>query len=187
MSRARRKGPTNATLSRILLNKMFKRPLRKRSFLFERKNQRNTDDSGAKVQYAIVMNLTSKAKVSALIAAHPGLMRDALQAFLQATRDVHVIALVDDAARILEAVRQHQPHTLVIDIDLSQESLVALVQQFRVEWPGLNCVVLVNTLRQQQIFLAAGARHVLLKGQLDERLQAAVVSVPANVKPSRSS
>lgn len=118
---------------------------------------------------------TSREQTSALIAVSPGVMRDSLLAFLRAMPHVEVAALVDDGHVILEAVNQHRPRTLVMDANLCQETVLSVVRQLSIERPALNSVVLVDSLRQQRIFLAAGARHVLLKGCLDERLRAAVL------------
>lgn len=114
-------------------------------------------------------------QTSALIAVSPGVMRDSLLAFLRATLHVEIAALIDDAAVIQKSVCQHQPRTLVVDADLCQGTLLNIVRQLSTESPALNSVVLVDSFRQQRIFLAAGARHVLLKGCLDERLRAAVL------------
>ncbi|MFQ5813345.1 MAG: response regulator [Anaerolineae bacterium] len=124
-------------------------------------------------------------QTSTLVVARPGLMCDSLLIFLQATHGVEVVAVVDDLAAALEAVRRLHPHTLVVDADLpSEEALLSLVQQIHAELPALNIVAVVNSFRQQRAFLAAGAGHALLKGCLDERLRAAVVGVPANAVDS---
>lgn len=123
------------------------------------------------------MNTAYPAQYSILIAVRPGLMRDALLTFLRAMRGVEVIALLDKPATALEAAHRCRPHTLVVDSDLSEEALLVVVQQLRAELPALNSVILVNSLRQQRAFLAAGANHALLKGCLDERLQTAVLGI----------
>ncbi len=104
-------------------------------------------------------------------------MRDALLAFLRASTGVEVVAVVDEPGRALEAARRCWPHTAlaVIDGKLSEQILLGVVRQLSIEQPALNSVLLVDNLRQQRAFLAAGATHALLKGHLDERLRAAVL------------
>lgn len=121
-----------------------------------------------------MLSLTER-RVLVLIAAKPGLLRDSLLAFLRATLRIEIVAQVDEPGATLEAVRCHQPHTLVVDADLTQDALLALIRQLRAEQPSLNCVVLVNGLGQQRTFLAAGVDHALLKGFLDDRLNRAVL------------
>ena len=123
------------------------------------------------------MDPISHEQMSILIASRPGLMCDSLLTFLRATPRVEVVAVVDHPAVALEAARRHSPHTLVVDADLSEEALLAVIQQLSAELPALNSVVLVDSLRQQRAFLAAGAGHALLKGCLDGRLRAAVLSM----------
>lgn len=120
------------------------------------------------------MSRTSHEPIWTLVAARPGLMRDSLVTFLRATPGVEVLDLVDDPAAALEAAGRHRLDALVMDADLSEEALLAVVQQLNTELPALNSVVLVDSVRQQRVFLAAGAHHALLKGCLDERLRAAV-------------
>lgn len=126
------------------------------------------------------MGTTSDAQVPTLIAARPGLMRDSLLAFLRATRRIKVVAVVDDPAAALEATCHHQPHSLVVDADLSEEAVLAVVGQLSAELPALNIVALVHGFRQQRAFLAAGAGHALLKGHLDQRLWTAVLDMPVS-------
>jgi len=108
-------------------------------------------------------------------------MRNSLLTFLQATPRIKVVALLDDPAATLEAVRRHRPHTLVVDADLSEQALLAVVQQLCIEQPTINSVVLVDSLRQRDAFLSVGVTHVLLKGCLGERLQAAIQDGAGNV------
>jgi len=114
-------------------------------------------------------------RVATLVVAKPGLMRNSLLAFLRATLQVEVVALAEDTAAALQAARQHKLDVLVLDTDLLEDGYVGLLQQLHSEQPALKCIVLSDTIHQQQKSLAAGASVALLKGFLDERLWDALV------------
>jgi len=165
----------NVDCSNPPLNKTCKQTLRWRR-KDQQKDQQNVDDLPAKVCYTEAMRWTSRTQTSALVVARPGLMRNSLLTFLQSTPHIKVVALLDDPAATLEAVRRHRPHTLVVDADLSEQVLLAVVRKLGTEQPTINSVVLVDSLRQRDAFLSVGGTHthVLLKGCLGERLQAAI-------------
>lgn len=115
--------------------------------------------------------------VPTLVAARPGVMRNSLLAFLRTSPLVQVIAIADDTATLLNHLRREPFATLVLDADLCDRFLlVYLLRQLHSEYPLLNCVVLVNNLRQQHLAREAGASTALLKGFLDERLRTAVLN-----------
>jgi DNA-binding NarL/FixJ family response regulator len=116
----------------------------------------------------------NKNRISTLIVAKPGLMRNSLLAFLRATPGVDVVALVDSTAGGLHLARLLRPEVVVVDTDLAEDGVLAMVQQLRTEQPRLRSIVLVENLLQQQQSLQAGAKHALVKGFLDERLREAV-------------
>lgn len=114
-------------------------------------------------------------KTTVLVVVGPGLLRDSLLAFLEATPDLGVVGLVDDPAVARKALRRQRPQMLVLDAELDPQAMLSLVRQLYTEAPAPKFVVLVNSLWQQRAFLAAGAADVLLKGSLDGRLRAAIL------------
>jgi len=123
------------------------------------------------------MKTKTERRITCLIAAPPGLMRNALMAFLRSISRVEIVAVADDRATALTLAREHCPHVLIADASLSEAEAIKLVRQLTEEQPELNCIALTDALRQQQSFLSAGARYALLKGFLDARLKDAVLSV----------
>ena len=108
------------------------------------------------------------------IAAPPGNLLDALQSFVRAQPDivVEVIATDLDAAR--QAASQAATAILILDLALGEEQAYQLISWICQVRPALSCIVLADNRPQQQRSLAAGARHALLKGCLDEDLIAAL-------------
>jgi DNA-binding NarL/FixJ family response regulator len=115
-------------------------------------------------------------RISTLIVAKPGLMRNSLLAFLRATPGVDVVALVDSTASALQLAHLLHPEVVLVDTDLSEDGVLAMVRQLQVEQPRLRSIVLSESIQQQQQSLQAGARQALIKGFLDERLREAILN-----------
>jgi len=111
-----------------------------------------------------------------LIAAKPGIMRNSLQAYLRTLAQVSDILLADDALDAFRIVCAHNPALMIVDADLAESEILGLVRQARTEKPRLRIVALVESMRQRQMSLAAGADHGLLKGFLDEQLGQTVIN-----------
>ena len=121
--------------------------------------------------------------LSVLVAARPDLMRNSLVSYLRTISGITILPPMDDASSTLQAVRALRPDVVVADVNLSETSVLSLVQQLRKEPSKPNCIVLADSVQQKKLFNTAGASSVLLKGFLDERLKEAVLRIQPNDKP----
>jgi DNA-binding NarL/FixJ family response regulator len=117
-------------------------------------------------------------QINILIVSKPGIMRDSLVSFLRALSDVQTIWIAGDTATAWQMHLDHPVDTIVMDSNLSESEMLELLQRVRAHQPAANVITLVESIRQQQQCLAAGARHALLKGFLNEQLRDAVLQVP---------
>ncbi len=111
-----------------------------------------------------------------MIAAKPGIMRNSLQSYLRTIPNLHDITLADDAIAAFQLVCATSPSVMIVDADLSESEMLGLVYQARKEKPQMQIVALVDSMRQRELCLSAGANHALLKGFLDEQLRRAVLN-----------
>jgi DNA-binding NarL/FixJ family response regulator len=121
------------------------------------------------------MSQAARIPLSVLIGAKPDLMRQSLQTFLRGVLAIQEIRLADDSASTLVDNHLYRPDVVILDANLSAEVIPELVKQLRTENPALNCIVLVDTVQQQKLFMTIGIQHVLLKGFLNEHLAHAVL------------
>jgi len=128
-------------------------------------------------------NMDNK-RVSTLVVAKPGLMRNSLLAFLRATPDVDIVALVDNATTALQMARTLRPAVLLVDTNLAENGVFGMVRELRAEQPAVRSIVLSESIQEQQQLLQAGASHALIKGFLDERLRQAILSGTENNHPA---
>jgi DNA-binding NarL/FixJ family response regulator len=128
------------------------------------------------------MPMTDVYRVSTVVVAKPGLMRNSLLAFLRATPGVDIVALVDNTATALQIARRLQPTVLLVDTDLAENGVLGIVCQLHAEQPALRSIVLSGNIQEQQRLLQAGASQALLKGFLDERLRQAILYGTAYVQ-----
>ena len=121
---------------------------------------------------------------SIVIAARPGVMRNALVAFLNAIPQVAILAVVDTCSTALDTVRRESPAVLVVDVDLSADAVTDLVHCIAGEMPGVTIVALVGTMLQQRMLQTAGAHFALLKGYLNDQLRQAVLPAASTIGSS---
>ncbi len=111
-----------------------------------------------------------------VIAAKPGIMRNSLLSYLRALLGVSTILLADDANLAEQMIREHQPELVVVDADLSENEMLRVIQFAHAQARANKTIALVTSLPQQQLCLAQGATHALLKGFLDKQLRDAVLN-----------
>jgi DNA-binding NarL/FixJ family response regulator len=99
-----------------------------------------------------------------LVVAKPGRLREALCALLKATFWPEMISQVDDGPAALEIVVEHRPTLVLLDSHWPDDEVKAIVGQIKTERPQTRCLVLADTVEQQQVAKSAGADEALPKG-----------------------
>jgi len=123
--------------------------------------------------------------VTILLVGPPGLLRNALLAFVRATPKLEVIGLAHNSRLALEMTRTLQPAILLVDADLPDDGMLGLLRQMRSEQVSVKFITLSNNLPQQQACLHAGADQSLLKGFLGENLTNALLGDRMDWMPRR--
>jgi DNA-binding NarL/FixJ family response regulator len=117
--------------------------------------------------------MNSDHAILVLIAAPLGIMSSSLHTFLQTLPDVKVVDHCVNQADTLSALRNLRPNLLIIDLDMVvkeseiENALEEFIDQVRLLNPETQIIVLVNSLKQKQSAVIAGADQVLLKGILE--------------------
>ena len=115
-------------------------------------------------------NSSNPVKTQAVIAARPGVIREALRATLAQFSRLEVLGVADGGLSTLNLVRKYKPALLVIDSGLLQDEILMLLEQSKEVYPQIQCLVVTETHRRQQILKAAGAETVILRNEPTERL-----------------
>lgn len=115
-------------------------------------------------------------QIATLIASKPGIMRNSLVSYLRSLARVEPIFITDDSAAAWQIVGTHALNLVIVDADLDENQVIALVQRIVRVQVSIKLIVLVESVQQQQLFLHHGAHHALLKGLLNEQLRAAILS-----------
>ncbi len=114
------------------------------------------------------------AKVQAVIVAQPGVIREVLRTIVGLLPQIEVTGTVGGGLSALNLVQKNPPSLLIIDSGLPEDEMVALLSRIKQEQPQIRCLVLANTTRQQEAFLALGADAVVLHSEPTERLTEAL-------------
>lgn len=115
----------------------------------------------------------------AVLAEDHLLIQEAMR--LELRREVEVVATVQDGAAALEAVAQHQPDVLLLDVSLPKVNGIAVAQRAKQSWPDLK--ILFVTAQSDRTYVEeafrSGASGYLLKGAIGSELREAVREVLA--------
>ena len=121
--------------------------------------------------------VVSEKRQIALVIAPPGLMRDSLLAYLNTLPQIQV-RIVPPGLPAIQALLDQQPGSIVIlDADLSLETVLSIVSEVSAVRPRAHWIALVNSLEQQRVMLQAGATYALLKGLPGDWLYHAVIDL----------
>ena len=115
-----------------------------------------------------------KTKIQTVIVSRPGILQESLRAGLVSASQIEIIKSVGDGLSALDAIREHQPRLVVIDSNLLEDEVLALLRHVKQVWPAICCLVMTTTVRQERWAMANGAdavwpRHRSLR-TLDEFL-----------------
>jgi len=123
-----------------------------------------------------MIRTTSKTSqpVPTVIVSRPGIMQRSLRSSLAACGGITVIATSGDGLMALRQVTQHRPGMLVIDSNLLDEEVEALLAGAKTEHPAIRCLVFVRSSQQEAQVLALGADAVARRDGSAQQLQAAL-------------
>lgn len=111
---------------------------------------------------------------------HP-LFREGLRAALDSTDDIRVVAEVETAAQVGDAITKHQPDVVLMDIMLPDISGIETTRTLAEELPDLPVLMLTMCGDDDSLLeaLKAGARGFLMKGAGRDAVLHAVRTVAA--------
>lgn len=109
--------------------------------------------------------------LSILVIAPSGIMRNAILSTLRSVPGMGLACAADNLEQALVMVNRQQPEIIFLDMALQQEQTFwDILLQLQSLFPGVNCVVLVDSYDQQRRALDLGAERALLRGQIDGEL-----------------
>lgn len=112
---------------------------------------------------------------SIVVVSRPGIMRQALLTLLAGLHCATVVGFCGDGLNALELVAKYQPACVVIDANLLDEEVEALLAALKNRRPATVCLVLRYSDQRKQHLLGAGADVIVLHDcslqQLEDALQ----------------
>jgi DNA-binding NarL/FixJ family response regulator len=113
--------------------------------------------------------------ITTIVVSRPGIMQQSLRSSLGACDGIAVIASSGDGLTALGQVKKLRPGMLVIDSNLLDEEVEALVAAAKAEQPGIRCLVFVRARNQEPQMLASGADAVALRDVSCQQFQAVLL------------
>ena len=106
------------------------------------------------------------------LVSRPGIMQQSLRSALAACQGIAVVASCGDGLTALRQVTKLGPGLLVIDSNLLDEEVEALIAAVKAEQPTIGCLVIVRSSHQERQMLALGADAVVLRDVSPQQLHA---------------
>jgi DNA-binding NarL/FixJ family response regulator len=97
-------------------------------------------------------------------------MREGLRALLRTIPRIEMVEQVDYGSAALAVITRERSTLVLLDSSLPSEEMWLALKQIKAEWPQTQCIVVADTLRQQDVAQTSGADKVLLKGFATETL-----------------
>jgi len=101
-----------------------------------------------------------------VLASRPGAIQASLRATLGSFPQIKLSGWASGGLSALFKVREDHPDLLVIDGALSEVEVIHLLTEAKREDSQLRCIVLVDTAREAQRLLSAGADMALMRDDL---------------------
>ena len=98
-----------------------------------------------------------------LIVSPPGDLQIGLQALLTTHLDIYVL-VVGEANSALKIIEKNDPAIVILDQDISGDSVVQLIEDIKINWPQVICIALVNDDQSRQEVNSVSVDLILIKG-----------------------
>jgi len=113
----------------------------------------------------IETTLQNNQLVPVALVSRPGIMQQSLRSSLASCQGIVVVASCGNGLTALHQVTKLRPALLVIDSNLLDEEVEALIAAVKVEQPTIGCLVVVRSSHQERQMLALGADAVVLRDE----------------------
>jgi len=109
-------------------------------------------------------------RVTVLIIAKPGQVRDGLRALLHAIPEVDVVDQPCVGVPNTDLLAEHHPALILVDCRVADTRTPGALRQLKTQNPGACFLILVEDVEQRQLAQDTGFEHVLIKGSSAEKL-----------------
>jgi DNA-binding NarL/FixJ family response regulator len=118
---------------------------------------------------------TSERRKILVVDDHP-IIREGLRGIIEQEQDLEVCGEVEQATKVLSAIKACAPDVIILDLSLGKSSGLELLKDLSVHYPRIP--VLVLSMHDESLYanraLRAGARGYLMKDESSERLLTAI-------------
>jgi DNA-binding NarL/FixJ family response regulator len=129
--------------------------------------------------------MMSGQKMQALLVSLPGLVREATCATLASLGGVSLVGSASGALTATHLLQHLQVDLLLVDANLPDEEVQALLRWAKEHYPQMQCLVMTMTSRQRTQALAWGADAAIQRFDLSSQLPAVLSQLPVEVLPEQ--
>ena len=107
-------------------------------------------------------------------------MRQSLLASLASYSWLTVVAVCGDGLTALNLLADHQPRLLIIDSNLLEEEVAALLATVKSRWPAIRSLALLQSVQREGQTLAAGADAAIARDNWTQHAPVVLQQLPQN-------
>lgn len=122
--------------------------------------------------------MSAQQLVRVFLVSLPGLVQQATRATLMSFPDIFLTGTASGALSATRALPQLLPDLLLVDANLPDEEVQALLRWTQENCPSVQCVVMTMTSRQRDQALAWGASAAIQRSNLAGQLETVMRQVP---------
>jgi len=97
------------------------------------------------------------------VVSRPGIMQQSLRSSLAACPLIALVATFGDGLTALNQLTRFRPGILVIDSNLLDEEVDAILTGLKAQWPDICCLVLVRSTWRRDQLLVEGADEIVMR------------------------
>lgn len=115
-------------------------------------------------------------QIKVLLVDDHNVVRQGLKLFLATQPDINVVAEADNGAAAVQAVAQHEPDVVLMDLLMPQLDGISATQQIKSRYPDVEVIALTSFVEDSQVaaVIKAGAIGYLLKDVQPTELATAI-------------
>ena len=141
---------------------------------------------GAELIVTIKTTRNDHQSTPTVIVSRPGIMQQSLRASLADCRGIDVVATSGDGLTAWRQVAKLRPELLVIDSNLLDQEVEALLAAAKAEQPALRCLVLVRSSLRTDHLLTCGADEVVARNGSGQDLHEALFRLARDITGQRT-
>lgn len=118
-----------------------------------------------------------KTPIPTVVVSRPGILQQSLRVILANLEEIDVLAYAGDGLTAMSQVRKHHPGLLILDHNLLEEEIHALLLAVKEERPETQCLVITPSRRGETRLTEWGADAVVFRNAPQQEMRTTLLQL----------